>query len=63
MRRAQGVETQFDTTVVAAFEALLAGAGEDYRMATREDFTFGTQDTYSGQCLEQPDAELAIGAA
>jgi HD-GYP domain-containing protein (c-di-GMP phosphodiesterase class II) len=63
MRLAQGVETQFDTTVVAAFEALLAGAGEDYRMATRDDFTFGTQDTYSGQCVEQPDAELAIGAA
>ena len=41
MRLAQGVETQFDTTVVAAFEAVLAGAGEDYRLASREDFTFG----------------------
>ena len=29
MRLAQGVETQFDTTVVAAFEAVLAGAGEE----------------------------------
>ena len=47
LRLAQGVETQFDTTVVAAFEAVLAGAGEDYRMATREDFTFGN----AGQLL------------
>ena len=47
MRLAQGVETQFDTTVVAAFEAVLAGAGEDYRLASREDFTFATQDRYS----------------
>src|SRR5204863_2598163 len=33
LRLAQAVETQFDTTVVAAFEALLAGADEDYRVA------------------------------
>jgi HD-GYP domain-containing protein (c-di-GMP phosphodiesterase class II) len=38
LRLAQAVESQFDTGVVAAFEALLAGAQEDYRMATREDF-------------------------
>lgn len=31
MRLAQAVETQFDTSVVAAFEAILAGADEDYR--------------------------------
>jgi HD-GYP domain-containing protein (c-di-GMP phosphodiesterase class II) len=33
LRLAQAVETQFDTTVVAAFEALLAGADENYRVA------------------------------
>jgi HD-GYP domain-containing protein (c-di-GMP phosphodiesterase class II) len=33
LRLAQAVETQFDTSVVAAFEALLAGANEDYRLA------------------------------
>ncbi|MDP9223150.1 MAG: HD-GYP domain-containing protein [Actinomycetota bacterium] len=33
LRLAQAVETQFDTSVVAAFEALLAGADEDYRLA------------------------------
>jgi HD-GYP domain-containing protein (c-di-GMP phosphodiesterase class II) len=30
-RLAQAVESQFDTTVVAAFEAILAGAAADYR--------------------------------
>ncbi len=38
LRMAQAVESQFDTTAVAAFEAILAGATEDYRMAKREDF-------------------------
>src|SRR5205085_2302030 len=31
LRLAQAVETQFDTTVVAGFEAILAGATEEYR--------------------------------
>ena len=31
LRLAQAVETQFDTTVVAAFEAILAGASDAYR--------------------------------
>ncbi len=47
LRLAQGVESQFDTTVVAAFEAILAGAGETYRTARREDFTLAEQDSYS----------------
>ena len=38
LRLAQAVETQFDTAVVAAFEALLAGANEDYRLAKGRDF-------------------------
>jgi putative nucleotidyltransferase with HDIG domain len=38
LRLAQAVESQFDTTVVAAFEAILAGADERYRMGQREDF-------------------------
>lgn len=32
MRLAQAVENQFDTSVVAAFEAILAGSSEDYRV-------------------------------
>jgi putative nucleotidyltransferase with HDIG domain len=35
MRLAQAVETQFDTTVVAAFEAILAAADDDYRSGRR----------------------------
>ena len=38
MRLARAVETQFDTAVVAAFEAILATASEDYRTGTRSDF-------------------------
>lgn len=35
LRLAQAVESQFDTTVVAAFEAILAGASENYRAGER----------------------------
>jgi putative nucleotidyltransferase with HDIG domain len=38
MRLAQEAEAQFDATVVVAFEAILAGAAEDYRTAARQDF-------------------------
>ena len=38
LRLAQAVESQFDTMVVAAFEAILAGATEDYRLGIRMDF-------------------------
>jgi HD-GYP domain-containing protein (c-di-GMP phosphodiesterase class II) len=40
LRLAQAVESQFDTTVVAAFEAILAGSSDDYRSGNREDFAF-----------------------
>ncbi len=38
LRLAQAVESQFDTAAVAAFEAILAGADEEYRLAKRQDF-------------------------
>lgn len=41
LRLAQAVETQFDTSVVAAFEAILAGATEDYRLARGPEFVLG----------------------
>jgi putative nucleotidyltransferase with HDIG domain len=51
MRLAQAVETQFDTTVVAAFEAILAASDEDYRvgrgstfMRERAEFEQGDED-------------------
>ncbi len=53
LRLAQAVESQFDTSAVAAFEAILAGATEEYRTAKRADF----EPTYS------EDAELVAGAS
>jgi HD-GYP domain-containing protein (c-di-GMP phosphodiesterase class II) len=47
LRLAQGVESQFDTSVVAAFEAILAVAGDDYQRAARADFA---------QLVEQEDS-------
>jgi putative nucleotidyltransferase with HDIG domain len=47
LRLAQAVDSQFDTSVVAAFEAILAGADEDYRLARRADFREFAQSTYS----------------
>jgi putative nucleotidyltransferase with HDIG domain len=38
LRLAQAVETQFDTSVVAAFEAILAGSTEEYRLGKSVDF-------------------------
>lgn len=59
LRLAQAVENQFDTSVVAAFEAILASADEPYKTAQREDFR-------PGQPSEGEDAELSstvVGAA
>jgi putative nucleotidyltransferase with HDIG domain len=53
LRLAQAVESQFDTSVVAAFEAILAGASEQYRVARRADFSLETQRA------EQPTLEAA----
>jgi HD-GYP domain-containing protein (c-di-GMP phosphodiesterase class II) len=46
LRIAQAVESQFDTTVVAAFEAILAGASESYRLASGSDFSLSEQDPF-----------------
>ncbi len=63
MRLAQGVESQFDTTVVAAFEAILAGAGDDYRCARRSDFTLAEQDRYSENRESERPVVRAVGVA
>ena len=49
MRLAQAVGSQFDTSVAAAFEAILASADEPYRSGTRSDFG-----------IDDPDAEPAL---
>jgi putative nucleotidyltransferase with HDIG domain len=46
LRLAQAADSQFDTSVVAAFEAILAGADESYRTAQRQDFLEFAQSTY-----------------
>ena len=51
-RLAQAVETQFDTSIVAAFEAILAGADEAYRTAKGAQFA-----------LEHRELEADDGAA
>ena len=63
LRLAQGVESQFDTAIVAAFEAILAGATEDYRLARREDFTLVEQDRYSGPPPAEGLHEFALDVA
>jgi HD-GYP domain-containing protein (c-di-GMP phosphodiesterase class II) len=43
MRLAQGVESQFDTAVVAAFEAVLVGADDAYRAGRQGEFEFDVE--------------------
>jgi putative nucleotidyltransferase with HDIG domain len=54
MRLAQAVETQFDTTVVAAFEAILAAADDDYRLGRGPAFQRERSQ------LEQSDEPVAV---
>jgi putative nucleotidyltransferase with HDIG domain len=54
LRLAQAVESQFDTSVVAAFEAILAAAPEAYRVASAPEFMLDAQ---------QKVAELAAPTA
>jgi len=51
LRLAQAVDSQFDTAAVAAFEAILASADEEYRLAKRPDFT------QFAQSYDEPSAE------
>lgn len=48
LRLAQAVETQFDTSIVAAFEAILAGADEDYRTAKGPEFALDHRELADG---------------
>jgi putative nucleotidyltransferase with HDIG domain len=54
MRLAQAVETQFDTAVVAAFEAILAASDEDYRSGRGSSFVRERTQ------LEQVDEDVAV---
>ena len=70
LRLAQAVESQFDTSPVAAFEAILAGATEEYRTAKRADFEPNYVDDVErlgggelGVAPETSSSELAVDAA
>jgi putative nucleotidyltransferase with HDIG domain len=56
LRLAQAVESQFDTSVVAAFEAILASSDEAYRTGIRHDFLL--QDARPADVV--PDARAAF---
>jgi putative nucleotidyltransferase with HDIG domain len=58
LRLAQAVETQFDTSIVAAFEAVLAGSTEAYRMAKSSEFTFEWQQE-EAESYEPPASPVA----
>jgi putative nucleotidyltransferase with HDIG domain len=63
LRLAQAVESQFDTHAVAAFEALLAGCGEDYRTAARDEFKTDLAHSASLSDVSLPEATSVRGAA
>lgn len=58
LRLAQAVETQFDTAVVAAFEAILAGATEEYRLGKSADFALEMRE-HEVEFEEAPTLALA----
>jgi hypothetical protein len=51
LRLAQAVEAQFDTSVVAAFEAILAGASEEYRTGRGPAFVL---HSFTGTEITEP---------
>jgi putative nucleotidyltransferase with HDIG domain len=62
LRLAQAVETQFDTSVVAAFEAILAGASEEYRLGKSADFMLEMREHEELEQLGE-EAPLALALA
>jgi putative nucleotidyltransferase with HDIG domain len=62
LRLAQAVETQFDTSVVAAFEAILASAAEAYRTAVGSEFAFETEAAPRVPVENLPPVAATVGA-
>jgi putative nucleotidyltransferase with HDIG domain len=62
MRLAQAVESQFDTSVTAAFEAILASADEPYRSGTRSDFGIELRDGESALPVTPASLRVARSA-
>jgi putative nucleotidyltransferase with HDIG domain len=64
LRLAQAVESQFDTSVVAAFEAILASATEEYRMGAHPEFSLTSEpvDRAEERSLERRESVTAANA-
>jgi putative nucleotidyltransferase with HDIG domain len=63
LRLAQAVESQFDTSVVAAFEAILASADESYRTGVRQDFQIeGSKRRHAERSSTGASAVAAVGS-
>lgn len=62
LRLAQAVETQFDTGVVAVFEAILAGASEDYRLAQGPQFSRDSAEASAQVVLGHPEVAPLLAA-
>ena len=61
MRLAQAVESQFDTDVVAAFEAILAGASEDYGSRRQQGSAWrGRRNSPVGGSRPEPAYALSL---
>jgi len=60
LRLAQAVGSQFDTSVVAAFEAILASARDAYTNASRPDFTLEIQERVVEEQLSVPAQRIAL---
>src|SRR4029079_9022497 len=60
LRLAQAVETQFDTGVVAAFEAILVGNDEAYRIAQGERFDRSEAPLRTTQGLKRAALAIAV---
>jgi putative nucleotidyltransferase with HDIG domain len=62
LRMAQAVGCQFDTTVVAGFEAILAQASSEYRIGVGDEFTFDAQSAEPHRVVETKRASLRLAA-
>jgi len=60
LRLAQAVETQFDTSIVAAFEAILAGVDENYRTAKGPEFALDRRELEDDRSVHETRATVAI---
>jgi putative nucleotidyltransferase with HDIG domain len=63
LRLAQAVESQFDTAVVAAFEAILTGASEHYRKGIDEEFVLTAPRAFGPSLVEDLMPNVAAVAA